>query len=546
MRRRQLNHLAVSLVALIVAISLGAGSQAVFAKPAAQGGNIVADLGFRPETNGFSFENYGSGFKDLSPAEIRQAFGDQVCGSIQDGNCILTPPAEQWMNQVNEAMSGGHCFGFAALSSLMYQGKVNASDYGGSSIVDLPIQGNENLQRALAYAWTFQKFGTVQAGALGGTPNEILDKLIEALKPGKDAPETYTIGFFNAEGNGGHAVTPYAVEDRGNGKMAVLIYDNNFPSVAREILFDTTANTWEYTASTNPNEPSSLYQGNADTKSMFLFPNSPGLQNQTECPFCENAAAKAGLARLATTPQYNEIYLDGDLQKHGHLLITDEQGHRVGFVDGKFVNEIPDVVVERNMSSDLWKDSPEPIYKVPVGMKFTLTIDGTGLEKPDLTNVEMIGPGYAIGVLGILLEPGQKDTLTLSPNGTKLSYKTDSTETPSLIIGVERSGADYEFEFKGVQIESGETVDLELNNQQNTITLGSKNSKKPATYAFVLSRIDESGEQNFEHDGITLDPGDIVQIQFGNWKGQGGSLDFSLDKGGTGKDIETVSVTDDK
>ena len=30
------------------------------------------------------------------------------------------PPAEQWMTQVNDAMAGGHCFGFSVLSLRMF------------------------------------------------------------------------------------------------------------------------------------------------------------------------------------------------------------------------------------------------------------------------------------------------------------------------------------------------------------------------------------------------------------------------------------------
>jgi len=58
---------------------------------------------------------------------------------------------------------------------------------------------------------------------------------------------------------GGHAVTPYAGEDRGDGSFAVLIYDNNWPSVQREMVFDRNADKWSCTASINPDEAESRY-----------------------------------------------------------------------------------------------------------------------------------------------------------------------------------------------------------------------------------------------------------------------------------------------
>jgi hypothetical protein len=530
------------LLVLIACLLLAPGTH--FTAARSQAGTVVADLGFRPDANGFGFENYGPGFTSLTPVEMRRAFGDQVCASLEGDKCILTPPAEEWMNQTNKIMDDGHCYGFSVASLRLFSGDLKAGDFGGTSTVELPIKDNDNLQRELAYAWIFQRFDSVRQAGIGGEPNAVLQKLIELLKAGK--AETYTVAFFKADGGGGHAVTPYAVEDRGNGQMAVLIYDNNFPKISREMLFDTNANAWSYVASINPNEPEALYQGDANTQSLFLLPTTPGVPQQP-CPFCEGQPTSSGhLARLAAVKEYNEIYLDGEGPVHGHLLITDEQGKRTGFVDGKLVNENPDILVERDFTDDLWKDDGEPIYKVPVGLKFTITIDGSSLDKANATDVVMVGPGHSIGITGIQLDPNQKDTLTVSPNGSSLVYKTDGTESPNIVVGVENPGADYEFDIKGVDMEGGGTVQLNLDDKQNILTLDTKDNKAAATYALVLTRIDDKGEQSFEHEGITLDPGDVVRIKFGDWTGQGGALTLELDKGGKGTDVETATLTDDK
>jgi hypothetical protein len=519
-------------------------SSASFARARGQDTKLIADLGFRPEANGFGFENYGPGFSSLTPIEMRRAFGDKVCASLQGETCILTPPAEEWLNQTNKMMEGGHCYGFSVASLRLFSGDLKASDFGGASTVELPIKDNEKLQRELAYAWIFQRFFKVQNAAIGGEPNAVLGKLVELLKAGK--AETYTIGFFNAEGGGGHAVTPFAVEDRGGGQAAVLIYDNNFPKTTREMIFDTNGNSWSYVASINPNEPEAKYVGDAKTQSLYLFPTTPGVTPQP-CTFCEEQpTSRSHLARTQATKQYNEIYLDGEGKVHGHLLITDDQGKRVGYVSGKFVHENPDILVERGFSADLWNDNPEPIYKVPVGLKFTITIDGSSLDKANATDVVMVGPGYSIGVTGINLEPTQKDTLTISADGSTLTYKTDGTESPNIVVGVENPGADYEFDVKGVDLDGGGTMQLTLDDKQQILTLNTKDNKQEATYELALTRIDEKGEQSFEHDGITLDPGDVVRIKYGNWKGQGGTLDLELDEGGKGTNIEKVTLSDDK
>ena len=120
-------------------------------------GEIVYDFGFNPQENGFRFENYGDDIPatNLTSAEMRRMFGDQVCADLNGDECILTPPAEQWMEQVNGDMAGGHCEGMAVLSLMMYTQKVSPQDFGGITASDLDIN-NEDLQREIAYWWATQ------------------------------------------------------------------------------------------------------------------------------------------------------------------------------------------------------------------------------------------------------------------------------------------------------------------------------------------------------------------------------------------------------
>jgi len=535
--------LIAALIALGAMIGYGSGPIAQ-----AQGtGTVVADLGFRPDAHGLPFENYGAGnYTNLTPVEMRRIFGDAVCGALDGDTCTLTPPAQEWMTRQNTSMDGGHCYGFSVFALRMFTKQITPADFGVSSVADLKIEGNEKLQREIAYSFVYQYFDPVRASAWAGAPNAVLDKLTELLKSGANG-DSFTIGFFNAQGGGGHAVTPYAVEDRGNGTVAVQVWDNNFPKTARAILFDRNANAWSYVASINPNEPASEYKGDAQTQSLFLFPTNPGSSKQA-CPFCQGS----GTSRLANglaapTDRFNQIFLDGDPSNHAHLLIKDEQGKRYGYLsDGKFVTEIPGVKHIIPFTGDLWKDSEEPEYYVPVGMKFTLTIDGSLLKKSDTADVVMIGPGYDVGIEGIALAPGQKDTVTFAPDGTTLSYKTAGSESPDITVGIETKGADWAFTVKGFKMDGGGTINVALNNAKGQLSVNVAGTKGPGTYGLYADRIEGKGAQSFGHDNITLAPGDTAYLNFGQWQGGKSAMALDLDKGSDGTIDETVQLSDDK
>lgn len=508
----------------------------------------LVDSGFRPEVHGMGFENYGeSKFQNLTAEEVRRIFGDQVCATMTADRCILTPPADQWMKLQNKGMNGGHCYGFSVVSLRFFQKLLEIASFGVERAVDLTIETSEKLQREIAYSFVFQTFDSVQSARITGTPNEILAKLVEALKPSgslADA-ESYTIGFFNEKGEGGHAVTPYALEDRGNGQMAVLIYDNNFPKETRGILFDRNANTWTYTASTNPNEPMSVYKGSAATQSLMLFPTRPGLAKQA-CSFCrgtEIAMGKLG----SQSSRFNEVFLEGSPTNHAHLLITDAQGKRYGkLTDGTFVREIESVRHQALLSDELWKTHPEPRYFVPTGMAFDFAIDGSNLTVADATEVFLIGPGYDLGVRGLQMDPGQVDHLNFSADGHEFSYRTEKDETPELVMGYEAEGADYAFSISGMEIKGGGELQIRENREEGSLSFSARNLKQAGQFAVSIHRISEKGDEVFSHHGISLANQDIAYLDYAAWSGDKAPLLLRLDRGGDGSIDESLPLSDEE
>ena len=470
------------------------------------------DLGFNPEQNGFSFENYGDDIPavNLTADELRRMFGDQVCSRLDGDVCTLTPPAEQWMEQINGDMAGGHCEGMAVLSLMMYTNQVSASDFGGSVASELDIN-DEKLQREIAYWWTTQAVDPTATSVIKGTPMEIL-KYVEQMKANG---ETYSIGIYKEDGSGGHAITPFGVEDKGDGLYAILVYDNNYPGQTRELFVDSRDDTWLYEASINPQVESELYTGNADTQTLDLTPTSARV-NKQECPFCDGSGVSStGGGKLAMVDQkQNQIFLDGE----GHILITDDNGNRLGYVDGKIVNEIPNAsyTAYRMEASG---NAPEPIYWLPAGLDVTISIDGSTLTKESLTDLVMIGAGFSIGVEGIYLEPGQIDTAYFYPAEQTIAYETKADESPFIVVGVENpdAEADYYFEVQGADIKGGGIITVYLDTKAGDLQINAEKLNNEGSFDFYLTRITDELEEEFAAEEILLKEGAVVYVNYAEW-----------------------------
>ncbi len=515
--------------------------------PPVETGALVADLGFKPEINGFSFPNYGADapVKNMTEVEMRRLFGDQVCALLKNDKCTLTPPAQQWLAEANKAMNGGHCEGFATLSLLMYAAQIKPDDFGGANAAALSLD-NELLQREIAYWFITQFTSPVVESVIKGTPNDIL-KLLQGEDTGG---ETYTIGIYKPDMSGGHAITPFAINDKGGGIFEVLVYDNNYPKETRVLTIDSNANTWKYEASINPQVQPDLYEGDAETQTLELTPTSARLAQQA-CPFCAESSATGkalpgGNARLASlargsTPRYNQIFLDGE----GELLIMDAQGHRLGHADGKLVNEIPGARMVNYKVDSIQTYSPEPQYWIPDGISVSVTIDGAGLKDASPTDLVMIGPGFSIGVEEISLAPDQKDYIFFDPVLESIAYRTESSESPNIVVAVEQPGKDdYYFEVQGTDIEGGGTIVVVLDTKESALLVNATELKNEGTFNLALTRITDEEEESFTADEIALKSTSVVYVEYGKWQGNGKGLYLGVDTNGDGVIEDEYEIQD--
>ena len=156
----------------------------------------------------------------------------------------------------------------------------------------------------------------------------------------------------------------------------------------------------------------------------------------------------------------------------------------------------------------------------------------------------MIGPGYALEVSDIILEPGQVDTLDVSPDGSLISYRAASSETPFLLVAVETDEADYQFGVYGEAMAPGEALNLSLDTRKGWLSIDTIDNSEPGSYSLLVSRYDDQGEQVFGAEGISLDPDDVLYVDYLLWPSNGEPMSLDLDADGDGTVDETLQVDD--
>jgi hypothetical protein len=394
----------------------------------------------------------------------------------------------------------------------MWNENIDQEDFGAAVTSDLEIVGNEPLQASIAEHFTYQYLPPIVDARVKGTPSEVLDTLIEALNSND---ELYTLGVYKPDFTGGHAITPYAVEDKGDGQYAILVYDNNFPGITRAVEVDTNDDTWSYVSGTNPDDLGQVYEGDATTNTIELDPTTPG-ETLSPCPFCDGSSTSDSGSKGSVLPkdkQYTEITLSGDPRNHPHLVFSDDAGNRTGIVGGKMLQEIPDVEVVKTYATQNWEGAPEPRFRLPEGSEYTISVDGTDLDRPAKTKINLVGNGLVIEVEDLEIAPGQKDEMAL-PGGYGITYQTNGEEgtAPSFFAGLVEDEAAYNFAASAVGVKPGSTLSLLVEQKEKVVILDSTGSESvdgaDAQFILQLTKAGADGKiAQWQNSELTLDGG---------------------------------------
>ena len=491
-------------------------------------GNICeteADIYFRPNPDGYSFNNWsGINPGDFNVLDMQRMFGDNaVCWKMVGPICIPKLEAVKFMNKMNDNIKGGHCLGMSVSSLRFFRdidthdGKESTFDLNKSDTVQInwdDYEFNSNVRKNISYFQVLQYTNPnkeYQDEIIKKTPNEVLNMLIVAMNSGNQDDNILLISRL--AGEIGHAVTPYAIENIGNGIYLIKVYDNNYPNNSdQHITVNTNNNTWIY----------GLYSGDVISKSFGIVPVS--LYNQRPiCPWCESDLHNS-------TEQ--QVWFEGA----GHLLITDSQMRKLGFQDGEYYDEIPDAYGSPRYEG--LEIEYEPVYTLPLVDEYTITINGLQTKIFEESSLMVFGPDYAVLVDDVSLNANTNDVLTISNDGTSVSYQANQPQIATLGLILNTEDANWQLETKELEMTAGEMRTLTADTSTEILELSGSQTLS-GSYDIFFTRNGNDSIKSFYNTGIALEADSTHYLHFDAWQNTG-TVQLDIDNDGDGNPDETL------
>jgi hypothetical protein len=514
------------LVALLATLALSACTCEP-AKPPLPEARV--DSSFTFDDDAFSFPNFGGRGHGaaLNPALVERLHGKPDVCEASSTQCRLTPIAKEYMRSVNDAMEGGRCEGFAVLSALMSSGVVDVTAFGSNRVRDLELDDNRALGAEIAYWFATQYLGdVVQQTTQPLSGEDAVRFLAESYAGGATTPFRVGIARVDEAGylTGGHAVLATAVgpgDDEGT--YFIYVYDNNLPEAERTIVVDVAANTWEYIASTNPDDPAALYRGTPDNGNVLFIAELPPREGQHPCAFCDSEA---------------------DLQQvfgsaGAVVAVEDDDGAQAGEVGGRIVNEIEDSRTVPLASANN-TDRAGTLTVLP-RRNVTMTVK-QGTPGAD-ASVRLFAPNLMIAAENLTFgdDGTGANVVQTNADGTDVSFSPGNGGGGSSIT-VGSTSEDGTQTVTSVSVPPGESVDgVEITTGEDGNPTIGVDADDDTTVDVGIDRSGPDGSDSFS-GSVDVPPGGSATLLVDDWADNGGELGAEVDEDGDGTPDQTVVV----
>ncbi|MBK7709164.1 MAG: hypothetical protein IPJ30_26270 [Acidobacteria bacterium] len=512
----------------------------------------IASLDFDPQRDGLGFKNYrneGDRWKDdLQPDDLVRMFGPRTsCASLDGGRCnLLNPAADQWKQEMLDAMDTGRCEGIAAAclrlrAGMPFKGKASPTAFQPNVQKVFGLSRTNDLENYIASFWVTQTFDevkklTAQTAAAG--PVKIAQTLFSAFR---NKTETYVLRFAKFEPKTNritepHAVLPFAVEERSD-SFVITVYDNNFPGQTRYVTVSKAApQRWQYNSKPDPKGKAD-YVGDLSTRTLEITATSwregrcfaskwrKGVE-RAGCGFAGNFGRGASFvnASFQQTAETAEFFLTDE----GDMLVTDPNGDSLGYDPNEdyFYRDIDGALVS-SMIGGFFEDVPH--YTVPFiesdTYVYSVLFSGKHLDQESDLDFVYAAPYFTVGLSGIRLDPGETLEANISTNGEQITFISSADgETPEVFYAFDSEDDDKASYFAyvgGVQISRGKSLTLDFDFDNGKL-LFSDDDGNEDSYDITLIRVNSDGTvQEYKNDNLNIGTADKYEMDFGDWDGEG-------------------------
>ncbi|HIK56649.1 MAG TPA: hypothetical protein IGS37_15990 [Synechococcales cyanobacterium M55_K2018_004] len=508
---------------LVQAIGDGAILGLTYIEVTVPASSPISDLGFLPSRDGFGFKNQDS---IRTWNMFRQFLGaDQV--EWPNGNRIHVAEAFYRQNY-REVGKGGSCDGMSVASLINYRNlsQTNAGDFVMPNYSPLyPQRKNSDIEEAIAFYQGIQSGLEINAHNaklcefLGKSPRSFYQYLKSHIQNNSPVILAILGKRKDSQSEIVHALVPYRFEEPLSDRAYVYVYDSNLRGDnKRRVEFNLDNDTWTYEwpeilptpigdriiAQTTIQGDSSYCSLKVTPIEMYLrrgvawwtLPDWRAMQSIQAQTFSSQLLATSGPARL---------------------LITDDQGRRLGWDGADFYDEIPGASYAPIAMSISGEGSG--FYHVPSDIRYTLRAHGYGEGRAD---VSVFGKGYLVQLSNWEVITGTTVALSMSSDGSAFTVSSTVGNTRGdLTIGRILSAEDRIVTIKGLRIGVGQAVNLQFDANEtaglaDTIRI-STNGATAATYGLSLRRAGGPGYSAFGHKNVVLDANSVALINISDW-----------------------------
>lgn len=484
------------------------------------------DLGFRPNLNGYQFDNQalfptGSTLWDM----FEQFFGRD---NVRKSDGTKCQAAVNYSNEKYKNVAGGFsCVGYSVTSLISYlkTAQPNAGSFAmpyfdqlfnQPKSVDLtnPIAyySRTQLSRAWANDWQTQ-IETCRTNSNGP---------VERIKQGLQNRQPLIVNLNSKWNSYWHALLPYRMEEVSSTEAYIYVYDSERKGEERQIHFQRSGSDWRWTYTFVGSMAPAGTPTNTNCEDIYLYPLETALRRgEPLVNFCERSTGISTVGASDTVARTGRIL--ANLSSEGDWIVRDSSERRLGWLNGQLVSEIPNAYA---IPYSLGTESltfrslylPEAQYFVEVNNSSNLAVDYT-----------IFGDGRMLKITKQLRSASSVSRIQLNSSLEQMThYDMQNLAALTLHFDYELSTASRLATMDGINISSSEDLDTQFDGERLKI------SRAGGSLQYNV-KFEQMGGQYliFVSDSISLGANEAHILSPTNW-GNLSNVVLEIDRGRDG------------